>query len=103
MEKGGEFGEAKSEAFGGGGAEGEVAAFAAATRGFAVEVAVDVGESEDLSRFGKVANQVDHGALGGDACRAEREAEDSAERGLNLAGHGGCEGPVRGSVDARGH
>ena len=38
VEEGGEFGEAEGEAFGGGGAERNVAEFAAWPRGFAVEM-----------------------------------------------------------------
>ncbi len=49
MEEGGEFGEAEGEALGGGGAEGEVAEFAAGAWGFSVEVEVGVRDGEEES------------------------------------------------------
>ena len=52
VEEGGEFGEAEGEAFGGGGAEGEVAEFAAGAGGFAVEMEVGVGDGEDFGGVG---------------------------------------------------
>jgi len=55
VEEGGEFGEAEGEAFGGGGAEGEVAEFAAGAGGFAVEMEVGVGDGEDFGGVGEVA------------------------------------------------
>ena len=55
MEEGGEFGEAEGEAFGGGGAEGEVAELAARARGFSVEVEVGVRDGEDFGGVGEVA------------------------------------------------
>ena len=55
MEEAGEFGEAEGEAFGGGGAEGEVAEFAAGAGGFAVEMEVGVGDGEDFGGVGEVA------------------------------------------------
>jgi hypothetical protein len=56
VEEGREFGEAEGEAFGGGGAEGEVADLATGARGFSVEVEVGVGDGEDLGGFGEVAD-----------------------------------------------
>jgi len=56
VEEGGEFGEAEGEAFGGGGAEGEVAEFAAGAGGFSVEVEVRVGDGEDFGGIGEVAD-----------------------------------------------
>src|SRR5712671_5814962 len=103
VEEGGEFGEAEGEAFGGGGAEGDMAEFAAGAGGFAVEVEVGVGDGEDFGGFGEVADEIEHGAVAGEPCRAEREAEDGAEMVLKLAGDGAFDGPVSGIVDARGH
>src|SRR6266481_6151736 len=103
VEEGGEFGEAEGEAFGGGGAEGDVAQFAAGGGGFAVEVEVGIGDGEDFGRFGEVADEIEHGAVAGRAGRAEREAEDGAEMILKLAGDGAFDGPVAGIVDAGGH
>ena len=56
VEEGGEFGEAESEAFRGGGAEGDVAEFATDARGFAVEMEVGVGDGEDFGGFGEFAD-----------------------------------------------
>ena len=56
VEEGGEFGEAEGEAFGGSGAEGDVAEFAAGARGFAVEMEVGVGDGEDFGGFGEFAD-----------------------------------------------
>jgi len=56
VEEGGEFGEAEGEAFRGGGAEGEVAEFAAGAGGFSVEVEVRVGDGEDFGGIGEVAD-----------------------------------------------
>src|SRR6266852_2022386 len=103
VEEGGEFGEAEGEAFGGGGAEGDVAQFAAGAGGFAVEVEVGIGDGEDFGRFGEVADEIEHGAVAGRAGRAEREGEDGAEMILKLAGDGAFNGPVAGIVDAGGH
>src|SRR4029077_16247175 len=47
VEEGGEFGEAEGEAFGGGGAEGDVAKLAAGAGGLTVEVEVSVRDGED--------------------------------------------------------
>src|SRR5712664_1353423 len=103
VEEGGEFGEAKGEAFGGCGAEGDVAEFAAGARGFAIEVEVGVGNGEDFSGIGEVADEVEHGAVAGGSRGAEREAKDGAEMVLELAGDGAFDGPVSGIVDARSH
>jgi len=103
VEEGGEFGKAEGEAFRGGGAEGDVAQFAAGARGFAVEVEVGVGDGEDFRRIGEVADEIEHGAMAGGSRGAEREAEDSAEMVLELAGDGTFDGPVAGVVDARSH
>lgn len=103
VEEGGEFGEAEGEAFGGGGAEGDVAEFAAGTGGFSVEVEVGVRDGEDFGGFGEVADEIEHGAVTGGSGGAEREAEDGAEMVLELAGDGAFDGPVAGIVDARGH
>ena len=56
VEEGGEFGEAESEAFGGGSAEGDVAEFASGAGGLAVEVEVSVGDGEHFGGFGEFAN-----------------------------------------------
>src|SRR5712664_1705680 len=103
VEEGGEFGEAKGEALGGGGAEGDVAEFAAGAGGLAVEVEVSVRNGEDFRRFGEVADEIEHGAVAGGARGAEREAEDGAEMVFELAGDGAFDGPVAGIVDARSH
>src|SRR6267143_2890218 len=103
VEEGGEFGETEGEAFGGGGAEGDVAQFAAGAGGFAVEVEVGVGDGEDFGGFGEVANQIEHGAVAGEPCGAERETEDGAEMIFKLAGDGSFDAPMAGIVDARSH
>src|SRR6266481_153820 len=103
VEEGGEFGEAKGKAFGGGGAEGDVAEFAAGARGFAVEMEVGVGDGEDLGRFGEVADEIEHGAVAGGSRGAEGQAEDGAEMVFELAGDGAFDGPVAGIVNARSH
>lgn len=74
VKEGGEFGESEREAFRRGGAEGNVAEFAARARGFAVEVEVSVGDREDFGGIGEVANEIEHGAIAGGACGTEREA-----------------------------
>jgi len=48
VEEGGKLREAESEAFGRGGAEGDVTQLSARTRGFAVEMEVRIGNGEDL-------------------------------------------------------
>ncbi len=103
MEEGGEFGEAEGEAFGGGGAEGDVAEFAAEAGGFAVEVEVGVGDGEDFGGIGEVADEIEHGAMACGSRRAEGKAEDGAEVIFELAGDGAFDGPVAGIVDAGGH
>jgi len=103
VEEGGEFGEPKGEAFGGSGAEGDVAELAGGARGFAVEVEVGVRNGEDFSGFGEVADEVEHGAVAGRSRGTEREAEDGAEVVLELAGDGAFDGPVSGIVDPWSH
>jgi hypothetical protein len=103
VEEGGEFGEAEGEAFGGGGAEGEVAEFAAGAGGFAIEMEVGVGDGQDFGGFGEVADEIEHGAVASGSRRAEGKAEDGAEMVFELAGDGAFDGPVAGIVDARGH
>jgi hypothetical protein len=103
VEEGGEFGEAEGEAFGGGGAESDVAEFAAGAGGFAVKMEVRVGDGEDFGGFGEVADEIEHGAMASGSRGTEREAEDSAEMVLELAGDGTFDGPVAGVVDARSH
>lgn len=71
VEEGGEFGEAKGEAFGGGGAEGDMAEFAARAREFAIEMEVGVGEGKDFRRIGELADQIEHRAVTGRSCGAE--------------------------------
>ena len=56
VEEGGEFGEAEGEAFGGGGAEGDMTEFAAGAGRLAVEVEVGVGDGEDFGGFGELAD-----------------------------------------------
>ena len=56
VEEGGEFGETEGEALGGGGAEGDVAQFAAGAGGLAVEMEVSVGDCEYFGGFGEFAN-----------------------------------------------
>ena len=68
VEEGGEFGEAEGEAFGGSGAEGDVAEFAAGARGFAVEMEVGVGDGEDLRGFGEFPDEIEHGGMAGETC-----------------------------------
>ena len=103
VEKGGEFGEAEGQAFGGGGTKSDVAEFAAEAGGFSVEMEVRVGDGEDFGGFREVADKIEHGAVSGRAGRAEREAENGAEMVLELAGDGTFDGPMAGIVDARGH
>jgi len=103
VEESGELGEAKGEAFGGGGAESDVAEFAAGAGGFAVEVEVSVGDREDFGGFGEIADEIEHGAVASGSGGTEREAEDGAEMVLKLASDGAFDGPVAGIVDARGH
>src|SRR6267378_2838284 len=56
VEEGGEFGEAEGEAFGRGGAEGDVAELAAGAGGLAIEMEVGVGNGEDFGGFGEFAD-----------------------------------------------
>jgi hypothetical protein len=72
VEEGGEFGEAEGEAFCGGGAEGDVAQFAAEARRFAVEMEVGVGDGEDFGGFGEVADEIEHSAVASGSRGAER-------------------------------
>jgi hypothetical protein len=58
VEEGGELGETEGEAFGGGGAEGEVAEFAAGAGGFAVKVEVGVGTARTSEDSGEVADEI---------------------------------------------
>jgi len=60
VEEGGEFGEAEGEAFGRGGAEGDVAEFAAGAWRFAVEMEVGVGDGENVGGIGEVADEIEH-------------------------------------------
>ena len=103
VEEGGEFGEAEGEAFGGGGAESEVAEFAAGAGRFAVEMKVGVGDGEDFGGFGEFADEIEHGGMAGESGGAEGHAEDGAKVILELAGDGAFDGPMAGIVDARGH
>ena len=103
MKKGGELGKAEGEAFGGGGAESDVAQFAARAGGFAIEVEMGVRDGEDIGGIGELANEIEHGAMARGACGAEREAENGAKMILKLAGNRALDGPVPGIVDARGH
>ena len=103
VEEGGEFGEAEGEAFGGGGAESDVAEFAARAGGFAVEMEMGVGDGEDFRGIEEVADEIEHGAVAGGTRGAERKAEDSAEMILKLAGDSAFDGPMAGIVDARSH
>ncbi len=63
MEEGGEFGEAEGKTFGGGGAEGDVAQFAARGEGTFRRGGVRVRDGEKFGRFGQVANQIERGDL----------------------------------------
>jgi len=103
VKEGGEFGEAESEAFGGGGTKSDVAEFAAGTGGLAVEMEMGVGDSEDFGGFGEVTDKIEHGAVSCGARGAEREAENGAEMVFELAGDGAFDGPVAGIVDTRSH
>src|SRR6266404_3366081 len=103
VEEGGEFGEAEGEAFGGGGAEGDMAELAAGAGGFAVEMEMSVRDGEDFGGFGEFADEIKHGGMAGESRGAEGEAEDRAEMIFELAGNGAFDGPVAGIVDARGH
>jgi hypothetical protein len=66
MEEGGEFRKAEGEAFGGGGAEGDVAEFAAGAGGLSVEVEVGVGDGEDFCGFGEFPDEIEHGGMAGE-------------------------------------
>ena len=103
VEEGGEFGEAEGEAFRGGGAEGDVAEFAAGARRLAVEVKVGVGDGEDFGGFGEVANEIEHGAVAGEPRGAQREAEHGTKMIFELAGDGTFDGPMARIVDPRSH
>src|ERR1700694_5807413 len=103
VEKGGEFGETEGQAFWRGGAEGDVAQFAAGAGGLAVEVEVSVGDGEDFGRIGEGADEIKQGAVAGRSRGAERQAEDGAEMVLELAGDGAFDRPVAGIVDTRSH
>jgi len=103
VEEGGEFGEAEGETFGGGGAEGDVAEFAAGAGGLAIEMEMGVGDGEDFGGFGNVADEIEHGAMAGKTCGAERNAEDGAEMVFELACDCAFDGPMAGIVDARSH
>src|SRR6266850_1246004 len=103
VEEGGEFGEAEDEAFGGGGAEGDVAEFAAGAGELAVEMEVGVGDGEDFGGFGEFADEIEHGGMAGESRGAEGHAKDGAEMIFELAGDGAFDGPVAGIVNARSH
>lgn len=68
VEKCREFGESKRQAFGGSGAQGDMAEFPARPGDFSVKVQMRVGHREDFRRFRKVANQIKHRAVAGRAC-----------------------------------
>jgi hypothetical protein len=103
MKEGGELGQAEGEAFGRGGADGDVAQFAAGARGLSVEMEVRVGDGEDFGGIGKVSDEIEHGTVAGGSRGAERDAEHGTEMILELAGDGALNRPVAGIVDAWGH
>ena len=98
-----QFGKAQPKPFGGSRTHREVTELAAPTRNLSVQVQMRIGNGQDFRRFGKVANQVDHGAVTGGCRGAEREAENSAEMVFELAGDRPLDRPVAGIVDARRH
>src|SRR4029077_21095835 len=102
-EEGGEFGEAESEAFGGGGAEGDVTEFAAGAGGFAIGMEMRVGDGKNFGGFGEITDEIEHGAMAGGSGGTEREAEDGAEVVFELTGDSAFDGPMAGIVDAGGH
>jgi hypothetical protein len=65
VEEGGEFGEAEGKAFRGGGAEGDVAKFAARAGGFAIEMEVGVGDGEDFGGLGDFSDEIEHSGMAG--------------------------------------
>lgn len=56
MEEGGEFGETEGEAFRRGGAQGDMAEFAAGARRLAVQMEVGIGDGEHFGGFGEFAD-----------------------------------------------
>jgi hypothetical protein len=68
MEEGREFRKAEGEAFGGGGAEGDVPEFTAGAGGFSVKMEVGVGDSEDLRGFGEFPDEIEHGGMASETC-----------------------------------
>ena len=103
VEEGGEFGEAEGEAFGGGGAEGDVAQFAAGAGRLAVEMEVGVGDGENFGGLGEFADEIEHGGMAGESRGAEGHAEDRAEMVFELAGNRAFDGPMAGIMNARSH
>ena len=103
VEESGEFGEAEGEAFGGGGAEGDVAEFAAGAGRLAVQMEVGIGDGEDFGGFGEFADEIEHGGMAGESRGAEGHVEDGAKMIFELAGDRAFDGPMAGIVDARGH
>ena len=103
VEEGREFGETEGEAFGGGGAEGDVTEFATRAGRLAVEMEVGVGDGEHFGGFGDFADEIEHGGMAGESRGAEGHAEDGAKMIFELAGDRAFDGPVARIVDARGH
>src|SRR5205807_8372376 len=62
-----------------------------------------VGDGQNFRGLGKVANQIDHGAMAGGGGRTERKAKHGTEMVFKLARHRAFDGPVAGIVDARRH
>ena len=103
LEESGKLAKALGELRGGIGAERYVADLAARAEGFAVNVEVGIGDSEDVGWLGQFADQVEHGGLAQSSRVAERQAGYRAEMIFKLAGDGAFDTPVAGIVDTGSH
>ena len=80
-----------------------MAELAARPGDFSVKVQVRIGHRQDFRRVRKVANQIQHRAVGRRAGRAKRQTENGTKMVFKLAGDGSFDGLVAGIVDARCH
>jgi hypothetical protein len=98
-----QFGKAERQSVGGSRTHGDVTELAARAWSLSVQVQMRIGNGQNVRRFRKIANQVDHGTVTGWSGGAERKAEDRAQMVFELAGDRPFDGPVAGIVNARRH
>lgn len=98
-----QLGKAERKLLGGRRTHGDVTELATRAWNLSVQVQVRIGNGQNVRRFRKIANQVDHGTVTGGFRSAERKAEDGAEMVFELAGDRPFYRPVAGIVNARRH